>query len=751
MHLKFSRFVLACIAVGFLSSTTFGYSHSDYAQNGLIVQYDAPDNVDSTTKLTNFGSLGSTYDLSSLSDANTVVGGVIAVNGYNGKGWGMGSKASTATKGDTAYTEVGYTVEYVGLTKDTDTTARHPIGSDAVGSTSPGPFRLSTYGKDSRKTGCEALANSYGYENAANFKAFEGQLKGSERATRSFTVNSVTGEIRYYENGMYVGNYTVKPITDRGIQSVNLGDLRKGRGYNAWSGEMYSIRIYNRILTAEELSSNAETDAYRFLGKTESGQLTITTEPNGIGRPSPSSGTYSAPKETMVCTATEPFYQNGVRYVCTGYTLEEQLENGEWGAPVTYEGTSLEYAGAKTAMRLTWHWIPTHYRLYVTKHGGTETFELDPAPDITDEADETVGGYYASGTAVAVRAIPSTMPVASVFEGWTGDMGTDSANANPIGLTLDQSRTIVAGFKRPWHKTGDLEVSDGVWTLTLQRLQSTIDDIEAAYSIKKGTGSGVLDMSELNKILVATGDKPVKAIEASAFNGCSAMTGLIFPTEENGEGIAVIGGDAFRGCTNLSGTPNFWALETISARTAFLDITKVSGDLLLPKAKQLIGDRIFRNNGYDGFLSAPVLESAGTASFAGLKITDAHLPSLTSWSEQLFYGMSRLQHITASPEITTIAGNVFEACSFSCCTIDFPKNMPTSAGGVGGSWIIVRVPGKYQKAWLESDLFVPLAQIENVEKQPNYATAAGMKKLVGTWNGAWLVVTPQPGMVVILK
>ncbi len=52
----------------------------------------------------------------------------------------------------------------------------------------------------------------------------------------------------------------------------------------------------------------------------------------------------TAEGETISCSATDPFYVDGVRYMATGYTLETSSDGGStWGVPMAYTGTSYSY------------------------------------------------------------------------------------------------------------------------------------------------------------------------------------------------------------------------------------------------------------------------------------------------------------------------------------------------------------------------------------------------------------------------
>ncbi|MBQ8114374.1 MAG: hypothetical protein IJ146_14325 [Kiritimatiellae bacterium] len=124
-------------------------------------------------------------------------------------------------------------------------------------------------------------------------------------------------------------------------------------------GTIKAVRIYNRVLTDEELEQNRAIDEARFFG----GPLPVKNvvvassmrgvegnEPEGTYALPPGGHTFSAPASVTVGEDT---------YFCTGYTLETW--NGlEWESPVSHNGVlAASITDTTELVRLTWQWTHT--------------------------------------------------------------------------------------------------------------------------------------------------------------------------------------------------------------------------------------------------------------------------------------------------------------------------------------------------------------------------------------------------------
>ncbi|MBQ6247201.1 MAG: hypothetical protein IJK04_10070, partial [Kiritimatiellae bacterium] len=128
-------------------------------------------------------------------------------------------------------------------------------------------------------------------------------------------------------------------------------------------GLIRNFRLYNRVLTNEELAQNRVIDEYRFHGVMPVTNVVVASshsflsgnEANGNYEIS-GAYTFSAPTGTQTDS-------HGIEYALDGYTLEtwDAVAQG-WGAPVQREGgNAFEYTVAisPAKVRLTWRWEAT--------------------------------------------------------------------------------------------------------------------------------------------------------------------------------------------------------------------------------------------------------------------------------------------------------------------------------------------------------------------------------------------------------
>ena len=752
----------------FAASPVFAYDHASYNQTGLVIQYDGPDNGADASTLVNLGSAGSAFNLAAQTSDDKVEDGVIkvghlAAGNYKNHGWAYSSAASTA-----AGTGVGWTVEYVGAMSggESKNGYSYVVGIDN-GNDGGRLLYLASGQPVDKSIGAEAMAGGYNYEGTSFVKGANlGTTNNCYFATRTATLDTSTKTVTFYENGVQVGSGTTQGTTSGGAKRVNIGDMRKGRAFGWWEGEIKSIRIYSRVLSAAEVAANYTIDGYRFYGQTAAaGQLVIANNPGDIGLPTPPAGVQSpASGASVVCSASDPFYKDGVRYVATGYTIETSTDDGStWGTPVSYTGTSYTYVNEGVTTRLTWQWEPSHYRLYVTKNGGSETFSFSPAVDIADAVDTTtVGGYFPTGTVVAVTAEPMSTPVVSTFLKWTGDAG--EMTENPVSVTMSGARNIKAWFSRPWAVDASAnQVMKDEWTLQCDWYRGDVGGVGGCRKITGVvSGSGVLDMSELNRDLVAQNvTYLVRVIDQNAFKGNKNITGLVLPAQEYGNGIVSIGASAFQDCSNLAGEIDFWSVLEIGAN-AFNPCEKLSGDLVLPVCTS-VGGRSFRMGNPDkafknGRLYAPELLTMDEGAFAACAFTSAYLPKFapaTVSGNYPFYNAKHFTNIVFSADVTVLHPRfVYVGTPASgILVLDFPKNRPTTEfstwmESTKTSQIVIRTPAKYSSNWTSDTAnYVPLADVTDTPS----AEVSAVKRIIGQYAGCWLAEIPRVGLTIIIR
>ena len=135
---------------------------------------------------------------------------------------------------------------------------------------------------------------------------------------------------------------------------------------NTTKGTVKSVRLYNRLLTEEELAHNRAIDEARFFGKIpETGCVVVQSAIDGLeGRES--SGTYFPDGWTFSAGAGTQTVR-GIKWQCAGYQLQTwDAATSTWGAQQTVlrnGENAVEYTAAATSaalpsVRLTWLWKP---------------------------------------------------------------------------------------------------------------------------------------------------------------------------------------------------------------------------------------------------------------------------------------------------------------------------------------------------------------------------------------------------------
>jgi len=155
--------------------------------------------------------------------------------------------------------------------------------------------------------------------------------------------------------------------------------------------------------------------------------------PGGQGSPS-ITGTYSyAYGSTVECSVTNSpvAIDAGTQVVCTGWS------GGSGVIPATGHTTSVT-AVMEEDSGLTWAW-ETQYQLDSSASaGGTVS---------------TNGGWFTADSVVSIEALPNE---GSSFTGWSGEVPAGQLTQNPLELTMDQARSIVANFSTSGPEYTDL-------------------------------------------------------------------------------------------------------------------------------------------------------------------------------------------------------------------------------------------------------------------------------------------------------
>ena len=126
------------------------------------------------------------------------------------------------------------------------------------------------------------------------------------------------------------------------------------------NGTIKSVRIYNKVLDAEELAQNRAVDEARFFGAGESEpNVVVASSVRGVSGDTPD-GAYMLPSGGYTFSAPASVTIGDDTYSCAGYTLETWDDaNGVWDAPVSHVGSSVALTDTSAKVRLTWQWTHT--------------------------------------------------------------------------------------------------------------------------------------------------------------------------------------------------------------------------------------------------------------------------------------------------------------------------------------------------------------------------------------------------------
>ncbi len=173
---------------------------------------------------------------------------------------------------------------------------------------------------------------------------------------------------------LYTGGVAGTPQTRTDSKSLpgckyNIG-CAYSTTYYPTKGTFYSVRIYNRALTAAEVKQNYDLDQIRFVTGMPVTNVVVATAVAGL-EGNEGTGVYAYDEEGYTFTAPRKATKDGADYVCTGYTLETWNGTG-WSAPVSFNATSYTATDTTAKVRLVWQWQ------YAS---GSKSSELDPLFD----------------------------------------------------------------------------------------------------------------------------------------------------------------------------------------------------------------------------------------------------------------------------------------------------------------------------------------------------------------------------------
>ena len=173
------------------------------------------------------------------------------------------------------------------------------------------------------------------------------------------------GTTNYIMQGTSIAE-AAKVATDKGnigTITVRIGSagstlgLRQDRWF---TGVIKAVRIYDRVLTDEELAANRAIDEVRFFGAAlPVTNVVVASSVRGISGDAPE-GAYMLSAGGHTFTAPATMTSGDDTYSCTGYTLETWDDaTGTWSAPVSYASSSYNATDTTAKVRLTWQWTHT--------------------------------------------------------------------------------------------------------------------------------------------------------------------------------------------------------------------------------------------------------------------------------------------------------------------------------------------------------------------------------------------------------
>lgn len=349
----------------------------------------------------------------------------------------------------------------------------------------------------------------------------------------------------------------------------------------------------------------------------------------------PAVGNYAVP-EAITCTAPISVDTNGIRYACTGYTLETYAD-GVWSLQETVaDSTSFNCPADGTPRRVTWQWEATHYKV---------TIQLVPADSgsVTVEPALPEDGYCAKGTKLTLTATPNE---GREHIGWA-----DASKGYPEGprsITVTAAQTIMVGMAGKWTYSGTT-LANGVWSIKATKSSG----VNCSLGGTIYSGFGKLDFRNLYD------DAGIKitSISNSAFKDKKMMTSFFGPD------VVDLAQRAFQSCSQIRDlrlSPN---LKKIESFVCCDDTLLTNFEPRVGLKVSYLGNLSFRKCPITGDLSYPNATSASASgcTFEETKITSVYCPKLDSVTENIFKNCSALTNVVVKG--STIGKSCFSGCS----------------------------------------------------------------------------------------
>ncbi|MBP5545356.1 MAG: hypothetical protein ILM98_14890 [Kiritimatiellae bacterium] len=254
----------------------------------------------------------------------------------------------------------------------------------------------------------------------------------------------------YYATALY--DKGVSSVFETETGTVTAGSTTTSVGYRAFTiggrwlgtasdndrylnGTIKAVRIYNKVLSAEELSQNRALDDARFFNGIPVTNVVIATAVAGL-EGNEETGAYAFDAEGYTFSAPQKATLNGNNYICAGYTLET-WDGAAWSAPVRNDGArAVAFTDTSAKVRLTWQWqeddapAPTG-DAYIESDGSTFVntgvmpatdlrIEVDYAFTTVEKAARLFGVYTGDGRNAAYYVNDDGGLSFHVGQGWVG-------------------------------------------------------------------------------------------------------------------------------------------------------------------------------------------------------------------------------------------------------------------------------------------------------------------------------------------
>ena len=143
------------------------------------------------------------------------------------------------------------------------------------------------------------------------------------------------------------------------VRVGSAGGTLDSRRRRWFLGTIKAMRIYNRVLSDEELAQNRVIDEARFFGAPPPVvNVVVASSVRGVEGNEPE-GEYALPAGGHTFSAPATVTVGEDTYSCTGYTLET-WDGSAWGTPVSHSGVlAAEVTDTTAKVRLTWLWTHT--------------------------------------------------------------------------------------------------------------------------------------------------------------------------------------------------------------------------------------------------------------------------------------------------------------------------------------------------------------------------------------------------------